>query len=69
MHIESRKSRRRDSEYEILVDIECDNTRMDGLTKRLQRDVSCLSLHDYDKGEDFPSTPCLTSQESIGQYI
>ncbi|XP_045605547.2 tryptophan 5-hydroxylase 1 [Procambarus clarkii] len=64
VHIESRKSRRRNSEYEIMVDIECDNSKMDDLTKLLQRQMSCLSLHDYDKGEDFPP-PTPLSQESF----
>ncbi|KAK7079260.1 hypothetical protein SK128_000945, partial [Halocaridina rubra] len=65
-HIESRRSRRRESEYEIMVDIECDNSKMDNLTRLLQRQLSCLSLHDYDKGEAFPpSTPM--SQESFGK--
>ncbi|XP_053652027.2 tryptophan 5-hydroxylase 1 [Cherax quadricarinatus] len=64
VHIESRKSRRRNSEYEIMVDIECDNSKMDDLTRLLQRQLSCLSLHDYDKGEDFPP-PTPVSQESF----
>ncbi|XP_068234296.1 tryptophan 5-hydroxylase 1 [Palaemon carinicauda] len=64
VHIESRKSRRRESEYEIMVDIECDNSRMDRLTRLLQRQMSCLSLQDYDKGEEFPSSTPI-SQESF----
>ncbi|XP_050720911.1 tryptophan 5-hydroxylase 1-like [Eriocheir sinensis] len=67
VHIESRKSRRRDSEYEIMVDIECDNSRMDHLTRLLQRQMSCLSLHDYDQGESFPEEmpETFSTQESF----
>ncbi|XP_069975182.1 tryptophan 5-hydroxylase 1 isoform X2 [Penaeus vannamei] len=64
VHIESRRSRRRHSEYEIMVDIECDNSQMDNLTRILQRQMSCLSLHDYDQGEDFPP-PTPMAQESF----
>ncbi|XP_076064743.1 tryptophan hydroxylase [Oratosquilla oratoria] len=64
VHIESRKSQRRSSEYEILVDIECDNSHMDNLTRLLRRQVSCLSLHEYDQGEEFPSATPVT-QESF----
>ncbi|KAF2363615.1 ACT domain [Trinorchestia longiramus] len=54
VHIESRRHRRRDSQMEFLVNIECDNPQMEEVTKQLKRQVSCLSLHEYDRGDQFP---------------
>ena len=54
-----------------MVDIECDNSRMDNLTKLLQRQMSCLSLHDYDQGDAFPeeSPQSISTQESFGKCV
>ncbi|XP_018008045.1 tryptophan 5-hydroxylase 1 [Hyalella azteca] len=57
VHIESRRHHRRDSQMEFLVDIECDNPQMEEVTKQLRRQVSCLSLHEYDRGDEFPEPP------------
>ncbi|CAM1302652.1 Trh (predicted) [Pycnogonum litorale] len=54
LHIESRKSRHRDSQYEILVDVSCDNSKMDGIVKKLQHQISCISLDEYRNGDELP---------------
>ena len=54
------------------VDVECDEGRMVHLTKQLKRQVSCLSLNEYDRGEDFPPDPhplISRSDESFGKLL
>ena len=70
VHIESRRHPRRNNQMEFLVDIECDNTQMDSVTRQLKRQVSCLSLHEYDRGDEFPDPPLpasLQMEESFGK--
>ena len=42
MHIESRRSRRANSEYEIYVDLEADRSRVSESMQQLKRQVSCV---------------------------
>ncbi|XP_052132724.1 tryptophan 5-hydroxylase 2 [Frankliniella occidentalis] len=44
VHIESRQSANRPSEAEIMVDVECDNKRMEQLVHMLRREVSAINL-------------------------
>uniref|UniRef100_T1J5F7 Tryptophan 5-hydroxylase 2 n=1 Tax=Strigamia maritima TaxID=126957 RepID=T1J5F7_STRMM len=64
LHIESRKSRRRDSEYEIYVDVECDNTRMETLVGALKNQLAGIHLNDFDAGKSFPLQPTMSVDES-----
>ncbi|KAK7576073.1 hypothetical protein V9T40_012359 [Parthenolecanium corni] len=54
LHIESRPSGRRDSEFEIMVDVECDNKRMEQLMSLLRREVAAINLSHYENGEALP---------------
>ncbi|KAG7165795.1 Tryptophan 5-hydroxylase 1-like 2 [Homarus americanus] len=62
VHIESRKSRRRNSEYEIMVDIECDNSKMDDLTTPPTKDVLSQPPR-LRQGREFPPTHSHESGE------
>ncbi|XP_013413331.1 tryptophan 5-hydroxylase 1 [Lingula anatina] len=55
VHIESRKSRKADAEYEIYVDIESDNPTLSSVVSSLENEVSMIAFH-ADK-ELPPSTP------------
>ncbi|CAF3219354.1 unnamed protein product, partial [Rotaria sp. Silwood2] len=44
VHIESRRSRRTNSEYEIYVDLEADRTRVNESMQQLKRQVSCVRI-------------------------
>ncbi|XP_011499128.1 PREDICTED: tryptophan 5-hydroxylase 1 [Ceratosolen solmsi marchali] len=57
VHIESRKSMRRGSEYEILVDVECDTKRMEQLTRMLSREVAAINLDQYEESSTAPHPP------------
>jgi hypothetical protein len=57
LHIESRPSNRRESEFEILVDVQCDNKRMEELVSLLRREVSAINLAQYEDGADLPPLP------------
>ncbi|KAJ9598432.1 hypothetical protein L9F63_010876, partial [Diploptera punctata] len=57
LHIESRPSSRKESEFEILVDVECDNKRMEQLVRLLRREVSAINLAQYQDGEELPPLP------------
>ncbi|RZF47999.1 hypothetical protein LSTR_LSTR002065 [Laodelphax striatellus] len=57
LHIESRRSGRRESEYEILVDVECDNRRMEQLMTLLRREVAAINLATFEQGSDLPPPP------------
>lgn len=69
LHIESRPSRREDSQFEILVDVECDNKRMEQLMSLLRREVAAINLSHYEKGEALPPpTPTpLSASASFGR--
>ena len=53
VHIESRKSRRADSEYDIYVDVETDHIRLEELVNRLKREVTSLTFNQL----TIPMTP------------
>lgn len=74
-HIESRKSRRKTSQYEIYVDIDCDDKeKMNVLLHHLRHEVDCSTFEEFEriesspKSKEFPQriTPSiLTSQSSF----
>ncbi|KAI1291017.1 Tryptophan 5-hydroxylase 1 [Halotydeus destructor] len=52
LHIESRKSRRRDSEYEIYVNIDCeDKSKMANLVHHLRHEVNGCTLEEFDRSQ------------------
>ncbi|NP_001191619.1 tryptophan 5-monoxygenase [Aplysia californica] len=53
VHIESRKSRRADSEYDIYVDVETDHIRLEELVNRLKREVASITFNQL----NIPMTP------------
>ncbi|XP_003702029.1 tryptophan hydroxylase isoform X2 [Megachile rotundata] len=65
VHIESRKSLRRGSEYEILVDVECDSKRMEQLTRMLSREVAAINLAQYEQMGTIPHAPSLSAAASF----
>ncbi|XP_078041198.1 tryptophan hydroxylase isoform X2 [Augochlora pura] len=65
VHIESRKSLRRGSEYEILVDVECDSMRMEQLTRMLSREVAAINLAQYEQMGSIPHAPSLSAAPSF----
>ncbi|KAK7107585.1 hypothetical protein V1264_015483 [Littorina saxatilis] len=46
VHIESRKSQRTDSEYDIYVDVETDTIRLEELVNRLKAEVATLTVNE-----------------------
>lgn len=68
MHIESRKSLRRGSEYEILVDVECDAKRMEQLISMLNREVAAINLAQYEENGVIPHPPPLSAAQSFGDF-
>lgn len=69
VHIESRKSLRRGSEYEILVDVECDSKRMEQLMKMLSREVAAINLAHYEHIGSIPRAPSLSAATSFGECM
>ncbi|XP_015595686.1 tryptophan 5-hydroxylase 1 isoform X2 [Cephus cinctus] len=65
VHIESRKSLRRGSEYEILVDVECDSKRMEQLMRMLSREVAAINLAQYEQTGNVPHAPTLSAAQSF----
>lgn len=65
VHIESRKSLRHGSEYDILVDIECDSKRMEQLMKMLSREVAAINLAHYEQIGNIPRAPSLSAATSF----
>jgi hypothetical protein len=51
VHIESRRSRRANSEYEIYVDLEADRKRIEQSMQQLKRQVSCVQFDMNNLGE------------------
>lgn len=64
VHIESRKSQRRNSEFEIAVDVQCDEKEMSDLISSLQKEVAAVKLADFDDGANLPNIPVVN--ESFG---
>ena len=50
-HIESRKSRKRPSQYEIYVNVHCEESQLKDLLHNLEHEVECVSLEEFEKGE------------------
>lgn len=67
MHIESRKSIRSESEYEILVDVECEQKIMEQLMKMLSREVAAINLSQYEESKSFTHPPLLSAAPSFGK--
>ncbi|XP_019882988.1 tryptophan 5-hydroxylase 1 isoform X2 [Camponotus floridanus] len=65
IHIESRKSTRRGSEYDILVDVECDPKKMEQLMKMLSREVAAVNLAHYEQIGNIPHAPSLSAATSF----
>lgn len=65
VHIESRPSERADSEYEILVEVECDNKKMEQVVSLLRREVAAINLATFEDGVEFPP-PTPSSTASFG---
>ncbi|KAG8038145.1 hypothetical protein G9C98_006470 [Cotesia typhae] len=65
VHIESRKSMRRGSEYEILVDVECESKKMEKLTNMLSREVAAINLAQYEQTGSVPHPPMLSAAPSF----
>lgn len=66
VHIESRPSDRHDSEYEILVEVECDNRKMEQVVSLLRREVAAINLTTYESGSDLPPPTPLSATTSFG---
>ncbi|KAL1130621.1 hypothetical protein AAG570_011863 [Ranatra chinensis] len=65
VHIESRPSERNKSEYEILVELECDNKMMEQVMVMLRREVAAINLSNYQNSfEELPTpmTPASNQQ-------
>lgn len=69
VHIESRKSLRRGSEYDILVDVECDSKRMEQLMKMLSREVAAINFAHYEQIGSIPHAPSLSAAASFGESL
>lgn len=69
VHIESRKSMRRGSEYDILVDVECDSRKMEQLMKMLSREVAAVNLAHYEQIGNIPRAPSLSAATSFGESL
>ncbi|KAI5692091.1 hypothetical protein M8J75_005432, partial [Diaphorina citri] len=54
-----------DSEYEILVDVDCDAKRMDQLMSLLKREVAAINLQTYESGGDLPPPTPLSATTSF----
>nr|CAD7265845.1 unnamed protein product [Timema shepardi] len=66
LHIESRPSSRREAEFEILVDVQCDNKRMEQLVRMLRREVAAINLDQFEQGEELPPPTPLSAAASFG---
>lgn len=68
LHIESRPSGRRESEYEILVEVKCDNRRMEQLMPMLRREVAAINLDTFEQGGELPPPTPLSATASFGEF-
>lgn len=63
-HVESRKSKRRDSEFEIFVDIDCsDQAKMKKLVHHMRHELNCLTKQEYERSSKLPGP--LVRQSSL----
>ena len=58
VHIESRKCDKNDSMYDIYVDLETDNIRLQELIRRLKKQVASITLNDF----PIPQSPASSSR-------
>lgn len=70
IHIESRKSKKKPSEYEIMLDVDCEPELMDEIMKTLSSEVAAINLSSYEQGHKLPR-PLLSlqSMSSFGKCI
>ena len=68
VHIESRRSQRRNSQFEIMLDVQCDDNRMGELVASLQQEVAAVKLLDFEMGLDPPDSPASIN-ESFGKLL
>lgn len=59
---------RRGSEYDILVDVECDSKKMEQLMKMLSREVAAVNLAHYEQMGNIPRVPSLSAATSFGEF-
>lgn len=73
VHIESRAKENKatsDEKYEILVDVECDDRRMEQLVTMLRREVASINLaRPIDNEHDIPPQTPLSMSASFGSSI
>lgn len=63
-HVESRKSKRRDSEFEIFVDIDCsDQAKMKKLVHHMRHELNCLTKQEFERSSKLPNQ--LVRQSSL----
>ena len=55
---------RRNSQYEIMVDVQCNDNQMAELIASLQTEVAAVKLAEFDMGIDPPMSPAIN--ESFG---
>ncbi|PVD28658.1 hypothetical protein C0Q70_11252 [Pomacea canaliculata] len=65
VHIESRKSQRRDSEYDIYVDVETDTVRLEELVNRLKRDIASITFSEL----SLPVSPPPLAKEACKSFM
>ncbi|CAB0001155.1 unnamed protein product [Nesidiocoris tenuis] len=63
VHIESRPSETRKSEYEILVEVECDNKKMEQIVTLLKREVAAINTQSDDN--DLPPFTPISATASF----
>ncbi|XP_035713261.1 tryptophan 5-hydroxylase 1 isoform X1 [Folsomia candida] len=66
IHIESRKSKKKPSEYEIMLDVDCEPELMDEIMKTLSDEVAAINLTSYEQGHKFPRP--LQSLQSMSSF-
>ena len=65
-HIESRKSKRRESEYEIYVDIDCDDDeRMSSLLHHLRHELDGRTLEEFQRSQNKKQTNDLRGRRNL----
>ena len=68
IHIESRKSKKRPAEYEIMLDVDCEPQLMDEIMNTLSEEVAAINLNSFEQGQKFPRTlQSLQSMSSFGK--
>ncbi|KAK2716077.1 tryptophan 5-hydroxylase 1-like isoform X2 [Artemia franciscana] len=67
LHIESRESKRQHSEYEILIQVDCENERMEEITSALETELSAMRLADFENGKPFRPPP-IHSSSSVESF-